>query len=136
MNAVKQPTRIRAGQTGGVVRRVDDLGRIVIPVEIRRRFGIEIRDPLEISVRGEAKEEHRSHVGREVAEEPRHDEEGNDDDGDGRDEPGVRGEVTLETEQHRQALVDEAHLVDGQVGDPQREHDPAAAFLRVRRYGG
>ena len=44
MNAVKQPTRIRAGQTGGVVRRVDDLGRIVIPVEIRRRFGIEIRD--------------------------------------------------------------------------------------------
>ena len=53
MSAVKQPTRIRAGQTGGVVRRVDDLGRIVIPVEIRRRFGIEIRDPLEISVRGD-----------------------------------------------------------------------------------
>jgi transcriptional pleiotropic regulator of transition state genes len=53
MNAVKQPTRTRGGQTGGVVRRVDDLGRIVIPVEIRRRFGIEIRDPLEISVRGD-----------------------------------------------------------------------------------
>ena len=30
MNAVKQPTRIRAGQTGGVVRRVDDLGRMVV----------------------------------------------------------------------------------------------------------
>ena len=42
----------RAG--GGVVRRVDELGRIVIPVEIRKRFGISVRDPLEIGVRGES----------------------------------------------------------------------------------
>src|ERR671936_2672564 len=53
MSATKQSARTRAGQSGGVMRRVDDLGRIVIPVEIRRRFGIEIRDPLEISVRGD-----------------------------------------------------------------------------------
>ena len=32
----------------GVCRRVDELGRIVIPVELRRTLGIEIRDPLEI----------------------------------------------------------------------------------------
>jgi transcriptional pleiotropic regulator of transition state genes len=35
------------------VRRVDELGRIVIPVEIRKRFGIGDRDALEISVQGD-----------------------------------------------------------------------------------
>src|SRR5919108_4539143 len=45
--------RAASSRAGGVVRRVDELGRIVIPVEIRRRFGIDVRDPLEISVRGE-----------------------------------------------------------------------------------
>lgn len=33
----------------GIVRRVDDLGRVVIPKEIRRNFGIREGDPLEIS---------------------------------------------------------------------------------------
>ncbi|MCL4498752.1 MAG: AbrB/MazE/SpoVT family DNA-binding domain-containing protein [Chloroflexi bacterium] len=37
----------------GIVRRVDELGRIVIPKEIRRTFGIDIKDPLEIYVEGE-----------------------------------------------------------------------------------
>lgn len=32
----------------GIVRRIDDLGRIVIPKEIRRRFHIKEGDPLEI----------------------------------------------------------------------------------------
>ncbi len=36
----------------GIVRRVDELGRIVIPMELRRTFGIEIKDPLEIFVDG------------------------------------------------------------------------------------
>ena len=34
----------------GVVRKLDNLGRIVIPIEIRRTLGIEISDSLEISV--------------------------------------------------------------------------------------
>jgi transcriptional pleiotropic regulator of transition state genes len=37
----------------GIIRRIDDLGRIVIPIEIRKRFGIEKRDPLEIYVKGD-----------------------------------------------------------------------------------
>lgn len=32
----------------GIVRKVDDLGRIVLPVELRRKFGIELRDAVEI----------------------------------------------------------------------------------------
>ena len=34
----------------GIVRKVDDLGRIVLPVELRRTLGIEVRDSLEIFV--------------------------------------------------------------------------------------
>ena len=48
------PTGGPPGLAGGVVRRVDELGRIVIPVEIRKRFGIHERDPLEISVQGDS----------------------------------------------------------------------------------
>jgi transcriptional pleiotropic regulator of transition state genes len=41
-----------AGRTG-IVRHIDELGRIVIPSEIRKRFGFGVKDPVEISVRGE-----------------------------------------------------------------------------------
>ncbi|MBZ4687815.1 MAG: AbrB family transcriptional regulator, transcriptional pleiotropic regulator of transition state [Clostridia bacterium] len=34
----------------GIVRKVDELGRIVIPIELRRTLGIEERDALEIYV--------------------------------------------------------------------------------------
>ncbi|NFF59825.1 AbrB/MazE/SpoVT family DNA-binding domain-containing protein [Clostridium botulinum] len=37
----------------GVVRRVDELGRIVIPVELRRTLDIAEKDALEIYVDGE-----------------------------------------------------------------------------------
>ena len=37
-------------KTTGIVRRVDDLGRIVIPKEIRRTLHIKEGDPLEIYV--------------------------------------------------------------------------------------
>jgi AbrB family transcriptional regulator, transcriptional pleiotropic regulator of transition state genes len=37
----------------GIVRHIDELGRIVIPIEIRKRFGLAEKDPVEISVRGE-----------------------------------------------------------------------------------
>ncbi|MDT2046595.1 AbrB family transcriptional regulator [Priestia aryabhattai] len=35
----------------GIVRKVDELGRVVIPVEMRRVLGINIKDPLEIFVK-------------------------------------------------------------------------------------
>jgi transcriptional pleiotropic regulator of transition state genes len=50
----KAPRATDTARVGGVVRRVDELGRIVIPAEIRRRFGIHERDPLEITVQGDA----------------------------------------------------------------------------------
>jgi transcriptional pleiotropic regulator of transition state genes len=34
----------------GIVRKVDDLGRIVLPMELRRTFNIQKEDPLEIFV--------------------------------------------------------------------------------------
>lgn len=34
----------------GIVRKVDELGRIVIPIELRRTLGIDIKDPIEIFV--------------------------------------------------------------------------------------
>ena len=37
-------------KTTGIVRRIDDLGRIVIPKEVRRALHIEEGDPLEIYV--------------------------------------------------------------------------------------
>jgi transcriptional pleiotropic regulator of transition state genes len=37
----------------GIVRRIDDLGRVVIPMELRRTLGIRVKDPLSISVDGE-----------------------------------------------------------------------------------
>lgn len=37
----------------GVVRKIDELGRIVLPSELRRVFGIREGDELEISVNGE-----------------------------------------------------------------------------------
>ncbi len=37
----------------GIVRRVDDLGRIVIPMELRRTLGINVKDPMSILVDGE-----------------------------------------------------------------------------------
>ena len=36
----------------GMSRRVDELGRIVIPVELRNKLGIGEKDPLEIFVDG------------------------------------------------------------------------------------
>ena len=37
----------------GIVRKVDNLGRIVLPIELRRTLGIDEKDPLEIFVEGE-----------------------------------------------------------------------------------
>lgn len=37
----------------GVVRKIDDLGRVVLPIELRRTLNIDIKDPVEIFVEGD-----------------------------------------------------------------------------------
>ncbi len=37
----------------GIIRKVDELGRVVIPIELRRSLGISVRDSLEIFVEGQ-----------------------------------------------------------------------------------
>jgi len=37
----------------GIVRKVDELGRVVIPKELRRTLGIEEKDPVEIFIDGD-----------------------------------------------------------------------------------
>ena len=37
----------------GIVRKVDELGRVVIPIELRRTLGIDEKDALEIYVDNE-----------------------------------------------------------------------------------
>lgn len=37
----------------GIVRKVDELGRIVIPIELRRTMDIDLRDNIEIFMDGE-----------------------------------------------------------------------------------
>jgi len=37
----------------GIVRKVDELGRVVLPIELRRNLGIEEKDSLEIYVNGD-----------------------------------------------------------------------------------
>jgi AbrB family transcriptional regulator, transcriptional pleiotropic regulator of transition state genes len=47
-------TRTQQGVTRtGIIRQIDELGRIVIPIEIRKSFGLGEKDPLEISVKDE-----------------------------------------------------------------------------------
>jgi len=38
----------------GIVRKVDELGRVVLPVEMRRTLDIKIKDPVEIYAEGES----------------------------------------------------------------------------------
>lgn len=37
----------------GIVRKIDELGRIVVPIELRRAMDLQIKDPVEIFVDGE-----------------------------------------------------------------------------------
>ena len=46
---IREESRMKAT---GIVRKVDELGRIVLPIELRRTLGIEERDALEIYVEG------------------------------------------------------------------------------------
>jgi len=46
MNSIKVEDFIM--KSTGIVRKVDELGRVVIPIELRRLLEIDIKDPLEI----------------------------------------------------------------------------------------
>lgn len=37
----------------GIVRKVDELGRIVLPIELRRNLGLTEKDPVEIYIEGD-----------------------------------------------------------------------------------
>lgn len=37
----------------GIIRKIDELGRIVLPIEIRHTLGIAQKDPIEIYVEGQ-----------------------------------------------------------------------------------
>lgn len=39
-------------KTTGIVRKVDELGRLVLPVELRRTLGIDVKDQIEILIEG------------------------------------------------------------------------------------
>ena len=38
----------------GIVRRIAELGRVVLPSELRRTLNLEVRDPVEIFIEGDA----------------------------------------------------------------------------------
>lgn len=40
----------------GIVRQVDELGRIVLPIELRRMMGLEEKDPVEVFIDDEAQQ--------------------------------------------------------------------------------
>lgn len=37
----------------GIVRKIDDLGRLVLPIELRRAMSLDIKDPVEIYTEGD-----------------------------------------------------------------------------------
>ena len=40
--------KVNVGETKGMIRKIDELGRIVIPKEFRKTLGIKTNDPVEI----------------------------------------------------------------------------------------
>ncbi len=38
----------------GIVRKIDELGRVVLPIELRRTMNLEVRDPVEIFLDGDS----------------------------------------------------------------------------------
>ena len=50
-------------KTSGIIRRIDDLGRVVIPVEMRRVLDMGEREALSISLENNAIVLRRAHVG-------------------------------------------------------------------------
>lgn len=40
--------QIDTGNTRGLERKIDELGRIVLPIEFRKTLGLNLKDPVEI----------------------------------------------------------------------------------------
>jgi transcriptional pleiotropic regulator of transition state genes len=40
-------------KTTGIVRNLDNLGRVTLPIELRRNLNLDIKDPVEIFVEGD-----------------------------------------------------------------------------------
>jgi len=38
----------------GIVRKIDELGRVVLPIELRRTMNLDVRDPVEIFLDGDS----------------------------------------------------------------------------------
>ena len=38
----------------GIVRKIDELGRVVLPIELRRTMNLVVRDPVEIFLEGDS----------------------------------------------------------------------------------
>lgn len=50
---MKNSTNVKSDtKSTGIVRRLDELGRVVIPIEIRNQFNIAVKDQIEIFVDG------------------------------------------------------------------------------------
>ena len=49
-------------KTTGVIRKLDELGRITLPIELRRSLDLDVKDGLEITVQDEGKKVSRQSV--------------------------------------------------------------------------
>ena len=45
---------VRGMKATGIVRRIDELGRIVLPIELRRNMNLDVHDPVEIFLEGDS----------------------------------------------------------------------------------
>lgn len=45
---MKNTTANTTAKSTGIVRKLDELGRVTLPIELRRNMGIDERDPIEI----------------------------------------------------------------------------------------
>lgn len=52
MRANIQMEGIRNMKSTGIIRKIDELGRVVIPIELRNKFNLSEKDPIEIYVDG------------------------------------------------------------------------------------
>ena len=52
MNRMKKTKEETKMKSTGIVRKVDELGRIVLPIELRRTLDVDVKDALEIFVDG------------------------------------------------------------------------------------